>query len=158
LLMSAALSGLGLLALSHSSGAVLFIISAAIFGFGVCFFWPTMLGFVNENYPNTGALGLAIMGGAGMLSSSFIVPLVGRWYDSGINARLGPGETKEALAAATDPSTVAHWSKVQADAGLAAIQHVAILPAVLFVVFLLIYMLRKKGPPVRAGHPVQTAT
>ena len=155
LLLSAALSAIGLYALSHSSGAMLFA-SATIFAFGVCFFWPTMLGFVNENYPNTGALGLAIMGGAGMLSSSYVVPLVGRWYDSGIAARLGTGETTASLSAATDPNTVAHWSQIQADAGLAAMQRVAILPVILFVVFLLIYLLRKKSPPVRAGQPAQT--
>jgi len=149
LLLSAALSAIGLYALSHSSGAMLFV-SATIFAFGVCFFWPTMLGFVNENYPATGALGLAIMGGAGMLSSSYVVPLVGRWYDSGIAARLTPGETATGLAAATDPTSVAHWSKIQAEAGLAAMERVAILPVVLFVVFLLIYLLRKKSPAASA--------
>ena len=41
-----------------------------VFAFGVCFFWPTMLGYVAETFPKTGALGLAIMGGAGMLSVS----------------------------------------------------------------------------------------
>ena len=36
--------------------------SATVFAFGVCFFWPTMLGYTNERFPKTGALGLAIMG------------------------------------------------------------------------------------------------
>ncbi len=151
LLLSAALSALGLVAISHSSGAMLFA-SATIFAVGVCFFWPTMLGFVSENYPNTGALGLAIMGGAGMLSSSFIVPIVGRWYDSGIAERLGPGESAEGLTAATDATSTTHWMHIQADAGLAAMQRVAILPVILFVIFLAIFIFRKKGPPVRAGH------
>lgn len=151
LLFSAALSAIGLYLLSHSAGVMLFA-SATIFAFGVCFFWPTMLGFVNENYPNTGALGLAIMGGAGMLSSSFVVPLVGRWYDAGIAERLGPGESAESLTAATDATSVSHWSHIQADAGLAAMERVALLPVILFFIFLLIFFLRKKTGPVRAGH------
>ena len=37
-----------------------------MFFLGVCFVWPTMLGFVSERVPRSGALGLALMGGAGM--------------------------------------------------------------------------------------------
>src|SRR5688572_3325014 len=59
LVASAVMSTAGLYAMSHMSGAMLFV-AATIFALGVCFFWPTMLGFVAENYPKTGALGLAI--------------------------------------------------------------------------------------------------
>jgi MFS family permease len=74
---SSVLSAIGLYTMSHSTGTMLFA-AATVFAFGVCFFWPTMLGFVAENYPRTGALGLAIMGGVGMLSASQMVPLIGR--------------------------------------------------------------------------------
>src|SRR5690606_29207343 len=37
-----------------------------VFALGICFIWPTMLGFVSERIPRSGALGLALMGGAGM--------------------------------------------------------------------------------------------
>jgi MFS family permease len=40
--------------------------AATVFFLGVCFVWPTMLGFVSERVPRSGALGLALMGGAGM--------------------------------------------------------------------------------------------
>jgi len=40
-----------------------FSLAAAVFALGVAFFWPSMLGFVSENVPTSGALGLAIMGG-----------------------------------------------------------------------------------------------
>lgn len=125
LVMSAILSTIGLYAMSHSSGTMLFG-AATIFAFGVCFFWPTMVGYVAENYPKTGALGLAIIGGAGMLSVSFVLPRIGHWYDAGIAARTpaGAAPTGEALAA------------IQAAAGLDALGKVAILPAVLAVVFL----------------------
>ena len=54
---SSVLSALGLYAMSQSTGVMLFA-AATVFAVGVCFFWPTMLGFVAENYPNSGALGL----------------------------------------------------------------------------------------------------
>ena len=53
LLGSSLLAILGLVAMSHSSGPMLFA-SATVFAFGVCFFWPTMLGYTNEHFPKTG--------------------------------------------------------------------------------------------------------
>ena len=50
--------------MSHATGAMLYL-SATVFALGVCFFWPTMLGFVTDHLPDTGAMGLAIMGGCG---------------------------------------------------------------------------------------------
>ena len=96
LLVSAILSAAGLFLMSQTSGPMLFA-SATVFAFGVCFFWPTMLGYTNERFPKTGALGLAIMGGAGMLSASYVLPVIGRWYDDGIAARIPEGVTAEAL-------------------------------------------------------------
>ncbi len=142
LVASALMSTAGLYAMSHSTGAMLFA-SATLFAFGVCFFWPTMLGFVAENYPKTGALGLAIMGGAGMLSVSFVLPVIGGWYDSGIAARSGAdaAPTGEALAA------------IQAAAGLEALGKVALLPTILSVVFIAIAVTRrKKEPAAVAAH------
>ena len=133
LIVSAILSTLGLYAMSHSTGYVLFG-AATIFAFGVCFFWPTMLGFVSENFPRTGALGLAIIGGAGMLSVSFVLPIIGRWYDKGIALRTPAGET-------LSPERLAD---IQAASGLHALGNVAVLPAALTVIFIAIAVLRKK--------------
>ncbi len=135
LLASAVLSTLGLYAMSHTGGAMLFA-AATVFAVGVCFFWPTMLGFVSENFPKTGALGLAIMGGAGMLSVSFVLPVIGRFYDSGIAERLG-GRGSASLPAS-------EWTAVQAAAGLETLGRVAALPAILAVVFLVMLLTRKK--------------
>ena len=57
-------------------------VAAGVFAIGVNFFWPTMLGFVAEYLPQTGALGLSIMGGAGMLSVSLILPFMGKLLDN----------------------------------------------------------------------------
>ncbi|HEY4302493.1 MAG TPA: MFS transporter [Candidatus Didemnitutus sp.] len=139
LISSAILSTLGLYLMSHATGNMLFV-TATVFAFGVCFFWPTMVGFVAENYPKTGALGLAIIGGAGMLSVSFVLPVIGKWYDTGIAARTPAGAvpTGDALAS------------IQASAGLEALGKVAVLPAALTVIFILIALARRK--PQAAAH------
>ena len=80
LLASAVVSGIGIWLLSYSNGLWSFG-AAAVFAVGVCYFWPTMLGFVNENIPQSGALGLAIMGGIGWLGGAVSLPLMGRYYD-----------------------------------------------------------------------------
>lgn len=139
LIGSAAVSALGLYAMSQTTGGMLFA-AATVFAFGVCFFWPTMLGFVAENYPKTGALGLAIMGGAGMLSVSFVLPIIGNWYDQGIAARTPSGAPLAGEALAT----------VQAAAGLEALGKVALLPMVLVVAFVTIAISRRKTEAVPA--------
>jgi MFS family permease len=80
LLFSAVFSALGLYLLSVASGWATFG-AATIFAVGVCYFWPTMLGFTAERVPRSGALGLAIVGGAGMLGVNFVLPVMGHVYD-----------------------------------------------------------------------------
>src|SRR4029077_20324769 len=48
---SALLSALGLSALSHATSAVTAYAAATVWGVGVCFFWPTMLGVAAEQFP-----------------------------------------------------------------------------------------------------------
>jgi MFS family permease len=143
LVASAIMSTAGLYAMSHTTGVMLFA-AATLFAFGVCFFWPTMLGYVAENFPKTGALGLAIMGGAGMLSVSFVLPIIGSWYDAGIASRTAAGAlpTGDALAA------------IQAAAGLEALGKVAILPALLTVAFVLVAVARKRKGVAEPAHSV----
>ena len=83
LFFSAIVSTIGLLLMSTLSGTVLSFLAAAVFAVGICFFWPTMLGFVSENIPESGALGLSIFGGAGMLSTSIFLPVSGWLTDRG---------------------------------------------------------------------------
>lgn len=145
LIASAGFSALGLFLLSKTSGGMVFA-AATVFAVGVCFFWPTMLGFVSERFPKTGALGLATMGGAGMLSVSFVLPQMGALYDKGIAANLPAGQTLESLTAAAAGSDLAKtWMDVQAAAGLDTLGKVALLPVILLVVFSLIFALDKKS-------------
>lgn len=81
LLFSAVFTFIGLYWLSSAQDTVTIFMAAGVFAVGVCFFWPTMLGFVAENVPNSGALGLSIMGGIGMFSVSIVLPIMGRLMD-----------------------------------------------------------------------------
>jgi MFS family permease len=83
LLASAILAGIGLYLVSISSGWWTFV-AATVFALGVAYFWPNMLGVVAEKIPNSGALGLAIMGGVGFLGGAIAQPTLGRIYDNNL--------------------------------------------------------------------------
>ena len=64
--------------LSKAGSPVMTIISAAIFAIGVCYFWPTMIGVASEYVPKSGALGMSILGGAGFVATSMVLPIMGK--------------------------------------------------------------------------------
>ncbi len=78
LLGSAIFSVAGLLLLSIASGPVITVLSAAVFAVGVCYFWPTMIGVTSEYVPKSGALGMSILGGAGFVATSMVLPIMGK--------------------------------------------------------------------------------
>jgi fucose permease len=120
LLGSAIFSGIGLYLLSIASGYWSFG-AAAVFAVGITYFWPTMLGFVNENIPKSGALGLAIMGGIGFLGGAIAQPVLGKIYDLKFEA-LG-----DSLAA-----------------GAGTLRTVILLTAILTVAFAFLYISQRK--------------
>jgi len=135
LLLSAIFSTLGLVLLSYSQGPLAFV-SAAVFAVGICYFWPTMLGFVSEYLPETGPMGLSIMGGAGMLSVSFILPFMGKIYDEKVLSQVPKeftlDELKTALANTTESSL---WKAINLEAGSDTLLTVAVLPLGLVLAF-----------------------
>jgi hypothetical protein len=64
--------------LSIASGPVMTVFSAAVFAVGVCYFWPTMIGVASEYVPKSGALGMSILGGAGFVATSMVLPIMGK--------------------------------------------------------------------------------
>jgi MFS family permease len=82
LLGSSIFSGIGLYFLSVAEGPAMSMLAAFVFAIGICYFWPTMLGFVSEYIPKSGALGLSIMGGAGMVATSMVLPIMGASIDT----------------------------------------------------------------------------
>ncbi len=149
LLFSAIFSFIGLMALSVSTGAAAFV-SAAIFAIGICYFWPTMLGFVAEKLPGTGALGLSLMGGMGMLSVSLILPFMGSLYDAQTAAAIPAGKSLETLKAAAQGSEDALlWAKSKLEGGASTLRYVAAMPFVLTLLFGYLVFRLKKNPEIQ---------
>ena len=138
LLISAILAALGLYLLGHTTGNMLFV-GAIIFGIGVCYFWPTMLGFVAENLPKTGAVGLNLMGGAGMFAVSVYMIFMSDFYDTLVKAKIPAGIADADLAAATN--------EAKKLAGPEVINATLMIPLILIVAFigLNVYMKNKKA-------------
>jgi MFS family permease len=78
LLSSAIISAIGLYLLSIAQMPFFTVLSAAVFAIGVCYFWPTMIGAAAEYIPKTGALGMSILGGAGFVATSMVLPIMGK--------------------------------------------------------------------------------
>jgi len=152
LLMSAIVATVGLYLLGNTSGNMIFA-GALIFGAGVCYFWPTMLGFVSEYLPKTGAIGLNLMGGAGMFAVSVYMMLMGGVYDRLIAEKLPAGANLKAYGA---PEATQEMKTALAEANKAAgpeiINTTLIIPAVLIVAFIgLNIYIRNKNKQLQAA-------
>ncbi|TXJ22595.1 MAG: MFS transporter [Chitinophagaceae bacterium] len=130
LIFSMLFTAIGLILLSKTSGSMA-VVAAIVFAIGLCFVWPTMLGFVAEYLPRTGALGLSLMGGGGMLSVALIVPLMGKWYDSFRATAIASGADEAAA---------------DAIAGSDTFMKVVVMPAIVLVLMIGIYLTIKKKP------------
>ena len=152
LLISAILAAVGLYLLGHTSGNMLFA-GAIIFGMGVCYFWPTMIGFVSENLPKTGAVGLNFMGAAGMFAVSLYMIFMGGYYDRLLVGKLPAGadlKTYTASGATTEMATA--LTEAKKAAGPEIINATLIIPIILSVAFagLFIYMRSRKQSQVQS--------
>jgi len=81
LLGSAILATIGIFLFSTQTGEMAYV-AAIVFALGIAYFWPNMLGFIAENIPKSSALGLSVIGGIGMFSTSIFQPIIGRWIDN----------------------------------------------------------------------------
>lgn len=146
LVMSAILAALGLYILGHTTGNMLFV-GALIFGIGVCYFWPTMLGFVAENLPRTGAVGLNLMGGAGMFAVSVYMIFMGGYYDRLIANKLPAGaNVAQYSAPEATPDMANALNDAKRAAGPEIINATLIIPIILTVAFFMLHMyMRNRG-------------
>lgn len=128
LVMSAIVTTIGLVLLSQASGAMIYL-AAIVFALGVTYFWPTMIGFTSEYMPKTGALGMSLMGGAGMFSVSMWNPVIGGWLDDAKEEAIASGVTGDAI---------------ELVAGQATLQNLALIPGVLIIAFSVLFILRKR--------------
>lgn len=146
LLISSILAALGIYLLGHTTGNMVFA-GALIFGMGVCYFWPTMLGFVSENLPKTGAVGLNFMGGAGMFAVSIYMILMGSHYDKLLGDKLPAGADLKAYTNAPGGSEMANaLAEAKKAAGPQILDTTLIIPIVLVFAFtgLVVYMRGRK--------------
>lgn len=81
LMGSSALAGTGLYLLSTADSPQTAFGYATIFGLGIAYFWPTMLGVTAERFPKGGALLLGLMGSVGNLAVALVLPFMGYMYD-----------------------------------------------------------------------------
>lgn len=153
LLLSAILSALGLYMLSTVSGNMIFV-AAFIFGLGVTYFWPCMLGFVSENIPASGALGMNLMGGAGMFAVSIYTFFMGGFYDRIIGSQLPAGATLDAFrSAAAGTAEAAAYAQAESVAGPEILRVTLIIPIILIVIFagLFFYTRSKKSQSLQTA-------
>lgn len=106
LLGGAVLAMIGVYMFSTVTGPVAYL-AAVIFGLGVCFNWPVMIGFVAQHVPLSGALGMSVIGGVGMLSTSIFQPFIGAWIDGAYAENTAKGLTGTALELASGQATLA---------------------------------------------------
>jgi MFS family permease len=146
LLISAILSALGIYLMVHLHGDAIYF-AAVVFGLGVAFFWPCMIGFVAENLPRTGAVGLNLMGGAGMFGVSIYMMFMGGFYDNIMVSKLPVGASLDAYRSAPAGSEMAKaFDAARSAAGPEVLNTTLIIPVVLIVAFigLVIYMRSRK--------------
>jgi fucose permease len=126
--VSCLLASAGLILLSVANSPITGLLAATVWGVGVCYMWPTMLASASERFPRGGALLIGLMGTAGTLSIKFVLPWMGNIFD----------KTKIKLAGGEEAFKALSGDKLNEVLGAAAqksFQMVAILPAILLLVF-----------------------
>src|SRR3546814_891078 len=87
-----------------------------------------MIGVAAQRVPKSGALGMSIIGGAGMLSSAIFQPIIGGWIDGARATNAATGLTGNALELAT---------------GQDAMVKMLTFPVLLIVLFLIFFFWQK---------------
>jgi hypothetical protein len=104
-----------------------------------------MLGFVSENIPQSGALGLAIMGGIGFLGGAIAQPVLGAIFDSQTAAAIPAGQAIEAIkTAAAGTAEATTWISAQLTGGEHTLRFVAFVPAILIIAFSFLHIWKRK--------------
>jgi len=176
LLTCSGLAALGILALSQTAhaGTGTIFAAATLFGVGITFFWPTILGLTSEQCPKGGALTLNATGGIGMLAVGILgAPYLGYMQESSttqqLNAAnpalyqqvtvkkdylLGAYQAVDPLksAAFTDAKSVADLQAATTTGKFSALGKMALFPAFTFICYLALLLYFKS----RGGYrPVQ---
>jgi len=125
---SSIIATIALVWMSQATGVMIYP-AAILFAIGVMYFWPTMIGFVSEYLPETGALGLGVMGAAGMFATGIWQPVIGKWLDSAKGTAIASGIGEE---------------EASVIAGQATLDNLAVFPAILIIAFGFLYFYMRK--------------
>ncbi len=123
LLGGAVLATIGIYMFSTVTGPIAYV-AAIIYAFGICYFWPVMVGAVAQRVPLSSALGMSIIGGVGMFSSVIWQPIIGSWIDDTRAEKVAEGLTGNALELST---------------GQDVMQNMIAFPAILIVLFTIFF-------------------
>ncbi len=132
LLGSALLTAVGIFLFSTQTGVMVYV-AAIFFALGVCYFWPNMIGFVAEKIPLSGALGMSIVGGMGMFSTSIFQAIIGGWIDSSTAEQSALGLEGTALELAAGQQTLTYMISF---------------PGILIVLFTILYFWQRNKKTV----------
>ncbi len=134
LLGGAVFTLIGLYLFSTVTGAMAYF-AAVVYAVGLCYFWPTMIGFVAERIPKSGALGMSIVGGMGMFSNAIFSPVIGGWIDTERTEKTATGLTGNELELAV---------------GQDVLLKMTTFPLILIVAFAILYVVMRNRRPSTA--------
>jgi len=140
LFVSSIITTIAIVMMSQVTGGMVYV-AAVLFAIGVCYFWPTIIGFTAEYMPKTGALGMSIMGGIGMFGLSIWQPIIGGWLDS----------AKEEAGYAEGLPKV-ELDQIELLAGQQTLDNIAFFPAILILLFGFMYFKRKSLETRKTAH------
>lgn len=129
LLMGAILATIGIFLFSRVTGPMAYV-AAIVYALGICYFWPVMIGSVAHRVPRSSALGMSIVGGVGMFSTSIFQPIIGGWIDSARAENAAKGLTGKTLELAT---------------GQQSLLKMMTFPAILIVLFIIFFIWQKNA-------------
>ncbi|MEM9255930.1 MAG: MFS transporter [Pseudomonadota bacterium] len=138
----AAAVGLYMLSLAHSP--IMAFAAATVWGIGVCYMWPTMLGIVAERFPRGGAVALGLMGFAGGMSIQFVLPMMGAIFDEAKAEAVGGSDRFAAMSSEAMAEAIRY-------ASVESFQAIAVVPLVLLPIFAIIWWSDRRSAPVPAG-------
>ncbi len=132
LLAGAILASIGIYMFATVTGLMTYV-AAVVFALGICYFWPVMIGLVAQRVPKSSALGMSIVGGVGMFSTSIFQPFIGGWIDSARTENAAKGLTGSELELAT---------------GQHALLNMMTFPAILIVLFAIFFFWQKNSKTI----------
>jgi hypothetical protein len=127
--MGAILATIGIFLFSRVTGPAAYVV-AIVYALGICYFWPVMIGSVAHRVPRSSALGMSIVGGVGMFSTSIFQPIIGGWIDTARAENTAKGLTGNALELAT---------------GQHALLKMMAFPSILIVLFIIFFIWQKNA-------------